>query len=94
MHMKRKMVWIGIPWLLGLFLAVSCQLSVVMCLLPAAWMLLGAFRLFRQIPAKEALCAGGAMGLAVGMVLLYTALVCQPVMEYDGKITTFSGSVT
>ena len=92
--MKRKMVWIGIPWLLGLFLAVSCQLSVVMCLLPAAWMLLGAFRLFRQIPAKEALCAGGAMGLAVGAVLLYTALVCQPVMEYDGKITTFSGSVT
>lgn len=94
MHMKRKMVWIGIPWLLGLFLAVSCQLSVVMCLLPAAWMLLGAFRLFRQIPAKEALCAGGAMGLAVGAVLLYTVLVCQPVMEYDGKITTFSGSVT
>ena len=47
--MKRKMVWLGIPWLIGLYFAATCQISVTTSLLLAAFLLLGAFRLYRRI---------------------------------------------
>ena len=54
--MKRKMVWFGIPWLAGLFLATACQTSVTVSLLLAAFLLLGAFRLYRRITTGQLLC--------------------------------------
>lgn len=92
--MRRKMVWIGIPWLVGLFLATTCRTTVMMCLLLAALMLLGAFRLFRRVTTGQALCVGLSLTAAVGAVLAYTALIYTPIMEYDGEFATFSGKVT
>ncbi len=92
--MKRKMVWVGIPWLTGLFLASTCRASVTVCLLLAALMLLGAFRLFRRITTKQALCLGVSFVAAIGAVLLYTAKIYQPIVAHDGKPATFSGQVT
>lgn len=92
--MKRKMVWVGIPWLIGLFLASTFRTSATVCLLPAALMLLGAFRLFRHITTKQALCLGISFAAAIGAVLLYTAQVYQPIVSHDGKPSTFSGQVT
>ena len=65
--MKRKMVWFGIPWLAGLFLATACQTSVTVSLLLAAFLLLGAFRLYRRITTGQLLCVGlsAASGAAV-----------------------------
>lgn len=92
--MKRKMVWVGTAWLAGLFMATTCRNSMTVWLLLAAWMLLGAFRLFRYLTTKQALCIGVSLTAAVGTVLAYTALVYRPAIAHDGAITTFSGSVT
>ena len=91
--MRRTMVWIGIPWLAGLFLGATCRTSVTMCLLPAAFMLLGAFRLFRRITTGQALCIGISLTAAVGAVMAYSALVYAPVAAHDGTMATFSGKV-
>lgn len=91
--MKRKMVWLGIPWLAGLFLATACQTSVTVSLLLAAFLLLGAFRLYRRITTGQLLCVGLSAAAAVGTVLLYTTAVYQPLLRSAGTITTFSGRV-
>lgn len=91
--MKRKMVWFGIPWLAGLFLATACQTSVTVSLLLAAFLLLGAFRLYRRITTGQLLCVGLSAAAAVGAVLLYTTAVYQPLLRSAGTITTFSGRV-
>lgn len=91
--MKRKMVWFGIPWLAGLFLATACQTSVTVSLLLAAFLLLGAFRLYRRITTGQLLCVGLSAAAAVGAVLLYTTVVYQPLLRSAGTITTFSGRV-
>ncbi len=91
--MKRKMVWLGVPWLIGLFFAASCQISVMTCLLLAAFLLLGAFRLYRRITTAQACCIGLSAAAAFGAILLYTAAVYQPILAKDGSLTTFSGSV-
>lgn len=91
--MKRKMVWFGIPWLAGLFLATACQTSVTVSLLLAAFLLLGAFRLYRRITTGQLLCVGLSAAAAAGAVLLYTTAVYQPLLRSAGTITTFSGRV-
>ena len=91
--MKRKMVWFGIPWLAGLFLATACQTSVTVSLLLAAFLLLGAFRLYPSITTGQLLCVGLSAAAAVGAVLLYTTAVYQPLLRSAGTITTFSGRV-
>ena len=92
--MKRKMVWLGIPWLIGLYFAATCQISVTTSLLLAAFLLLGAFRLYRRITTAQMLTAGLSAAAAVGAVLLYTTMVYQPLLAHAGTITTFSGRVT
>lgn len=92
--MKRKMVWMGVPWLIGLFFAASCQISVVTCLLLAAFLLLGAFRLYRRITTAQACCIGLSAAAALGALLLYTTAVYHPILAKDGSLTTFSGSVS
>lgn len=92
--MRRKMVWIGIPWLAGLFLGATCRTSMTMCLLLAALMLLGAFRLFRRITTGQAFGIGLSLTAAVGSVLAYSALVYTPIAAHDGMLTTFSGKIT
>ena len=82
--MKRKMVWFGIPWLAGLFLATACQTSVTVSLLLAAFLLLGAFRLYRRITTGQLLCVGLSAAAAVGAVLLYTTAVYQPLLRSAG----------
>ena len=67
--MKRKMVWFGVPWLAGLFLATACQTSVTVSLLLAAFLLLGAFRLYRRITTGQLLCVGLSAAAAAGAVL-------------------------
>lgn len=91
--MKRKMVWFGIPWLAGLFLATACQTSVTVSLLLAAFLLLGAFRLYRRITTGQLLCVGLSAAAAIGAVLLHTTAVYQPLLRSAGTITTFSGRV-
>lgn len=91
--MRRKMVWFGIPWLLGLFVAASFPESTTMYLLLAAFLLLGAFRLFRQISIKQALFAAVSATLAVVFLFGYTRLVYQPIARLDQRFTTFSGEV-
>ena len=91
--MKRKMVWIGVPWLLTLYLTTACRISVSMCLLPAVFMLLGAFRLFRRISTAQLLCILVSVCLAFGSVLLYRGVVMKPVLAHDGTYGTFSGKV-
>ena len=91
--MKRKMVWIGVPWLLTLYLTTACRISVSMCLLPAVFMLLGAFRLFRRISTAQLLCILVSACLAFGSVLLYRGVVMKPVLAHDGTYGTFSGKV-
>lgn len=91
--MKRKMVWIGVPWLLTLYLTTACRISVSMCLLPAVFMLLGAFRLFRRISTAQLLRILVSACLAFGSVLLYRGVVMKPVLAHDGTYGTFSGKV-
>lgn len=92
--MKRKMVWIGTAWMIGLLLSAICRTPWTVYLLLAAWMLLGAFRLFRRLTTGQMLCVGISLSAAVGVSLAYTALVYQPAIAHDGSITTFSGRVT
>ena len=84
--MKRKMVWLGIPWLIGLYFAATCQISVTTSLLLAAFLLLGAFRLYRRITTAQMLTAGLSAAAAVGAVLLYTTMVYQPLLAHDNNL--------
>ena len=74
--MKRKMVWFGIPWLAGLFLATACQTSVTVSLLLAAFLLLGAFRLYRRITTGQLLCVGLSAAAAAGAGVLDRGSCC------------------
>lgn len=87
------MVWVGLPWLVGLWMAAAFPESVTVYLLLAA-LLLGAFRLFRRIDTKQLLCAGTSFALAVTAFLLYTDAVYRPVVQHAGEQATFLGRVT
>ena len=51
--MKRKMVWLGIPWLIGLYFAATCQISVTTSLLLAAFLLLGISAYGKSVPHQR-----------------------------------------
>ncbi len=87
------MVWFGMPWLAGLWLAAVFPESVTVYLLPAA-LLLGAFRLFRRISTKQMLCTGISFLCAIGAFQLYTATVYRPVLQHAGQPEVFTGRIT
>ncbi len=91
--MQRKMAWVGIPWLMGLWLSTSFSSSVTMCLLPAALLLLGAFRLLRRISTRQLIVTAIPFFMSVGMVFLYTQHVYNPVMAHTGVPEVFVGRV-
>ncbi len=95
--MKQKLVWVGVPWLLGLFFATMfgnpLESTWTCSLLLAAWLLLGAVRLRFRVQMRKILCVGLSFTAAFAAVLFYTVMVYQPVMEYDGVAATFSGKV-
>lgn len=96
--MKRKMIWVGVSWLLGLSLATSLssplERPMTLWLLPAVWMLLGGARLCGKMRTKEMLIAGCSLTIAFAWVCIYTAFFYFPVMRYDGQTVTFFGRVT
>ncbi|MCD7958770.1 MAG: hypothetical protein LUF89_04470 [Ruminococcus sp.] len=96
--MKRMMVWVGLPWMLGLFLATyfgnPLENSLTLCLLPVAWMLLGAVCILCKIKVKQVLCIGISFTAAFCSVICYTLFAYFSVMQHDGTADTFSGKVT
>ena len=91
--MRRKMVWLGVPWLIWLFVAASCRPAMTLCLLPAVLFLLGAFRLFRRISTKKVCFIAASSVLSVLYVFCFTKITYEPVMQLDQHVTTFSGEV-
>lgn len=96
--MKRKLVWVGLSWFAGLCAATAfgspLESTLTLCLLPAAWLLLGAVRLWKRIRTSEMLTIGISYTAAFCAVLLYTLVAYTPAMALDGTATTFSGKVT
>ncbi len=95
--MKQKLVWVGVPWLLGLFFATMfgnpLESTWTCSLLLAAWLLLGAVRLRFRVQMRKILCVGLSFTAAFAAVLFYTVMVYQPVMEYQAFCTCAFGSL-
>ena len=91
--MKRKMVHIGIFWMLGLFFA--SFFSWPWCLLLSGAVVPGLICccIWKICRISVGITAG--CSLLAGLVLFwsYTMLAVQPVLQYDGAETTFTGKI-
>ena len=91
--MKRKMVHIGIFWMLGLFFA--SFFSWQWCLLLSGAVVTGLICccIWKICRISVGITAG--CSLLTGLVLFwsYTMLAVQPVLQYDGAETTFTGKI-
>lgn len=92
--MKRKMLWIGIPWMIGLFAAAFFPFSTRVCLLLVAFMLLGAFCLFRRIQVRQCIFLEAILLLGMVTVQFYTNAYYEPVIRHNTQNEHFYGYVT
>ena len=91
--MRRKMVWLGVPWMIWLFVAANCRTTMTLCLLLAILFLLGAFRLFQIVSTKQACFIAVSSILSVLYISCFTKIIYEPAIKMDQHITTFSGEV-
>ncbi len=91
--MKRKMVIIGICYVLGLFFAsffVQLWMRIIVLLVGAGSIVLAMIH-----PKKRIAILTGIISCMTGALLygLYTLHVVQPILDFSGIETTFSGNV-
>ncbi len=92
--LKRKLCWIGIPWLCSLALFEIFHDYRALILLLAISALLIVASLLRKLPTRSTLCAIISMCLASLLISSYTVLKVDPVLAKTDALTTFSGTIT
>ncbi|MBQ8514780.1 MAG: ComEC/Rec2 family competence protein [Ruminococcus sp.] len=90
--MKRKMVIIGISYILGLFFASFFSLSRLWLLVIAAGCVYLSFLMFYK-SEKVLLLSAAAFSAGLLLYMNYSFTVCLPVLQLEGVNTVFTGKV-